>query len=193
MSVRSALFVGLGVSWTILACSGGSDSGGGGTAADSSSFVSQYCELLAPCCAKVNRPTDGAQCRAFLGAFSGTYQYDAAKGSACLSEVRARQSAPTFCDDPDDRAESCNAVFKENGTGTKQPGEPCSNDGDCASSPEGDVDCASSYSGDAVTKVCQLQLRGKEGDTPCAGTRDGSTTSYSSSGGDGPPPARAYI
>ena len=201
MNLRLTFSVALGVSGIAFACgtgSGGSSSGGGG-GSDSQSFINEFCGLYAPCCAKVNKPTDGATCRALYGGLLGAQQYDAAKGSACLSELRALSSTPTFCDGSATGASSCKGAFKESGSGTKQPGEDCLKDGDCAPSAEGSVNCASSYSSSAQTKSCQVELEGKAGDTPCISTRDGNTTSYtstSSSGGDaGPtrPAAKGYV
>ena len=113
--------------------------------------------------------------------------------------MRAQSGATDFCDNPTRQAPSCKGAFKQSGSGTAQPGESCSKDGDCAASAEGDVNCASTYSGNATTKACQVEIDGKAGDMPCISTRDGNTTSYSSSGissGDaGParPAARGYV
>lgn len=197
MSFRFAFVVALGVSGVVFACSGSGSSGGGAAATDAQSFINELCSLYAPCCGKVNKPTDGAQCRAVYGAFTGGQQYDNTAGNACLNEIRAQSSTPTFCDNPGSGAPSCKTAFKEGGGGTKQPGEDCSQDGDCASSAEGSVTCASSYSGSAVTKSCQLVIEGKDGDKPCLATRDGNITSFTTSfGGDGGatrPPARGYV
>jgi hypothetical protein len=110
--------------------------------------------------------------------------------------VRAQGNSATFCESAS--APSCKGVFKESGSGAVQPGENCSADGDCAPSAEGSVECASSYSGNATTKSCQVEIEGKAGDTPCISTRDGNTTSTTSSftsGDAGPqrPPAKGYI
>jgi hypothetical protein len=195
MNLRLTFLVVTGISGVVFACSGSGGGGGGGS--DSSSFIAELCGLYAPCCGKLGKPTDGASCRAVYGGLVGSQQYDPGKGSACLSELRALSSTPTFCDNPS--APSCKGAFKEAGSGNKQPGEECSKDGDCAPSGEGNVNCASNYSGSSETRACQIELEGKAGDTPCISTRDGNVTSTSfssSSGGDaGPqaPPARGFI
>lgn len=199
MKLRFTFVFVTGISGLVIAC-GGSAIGtmGGGSASTSQSFIDDFCALTGPCCSRVNRPTDGASCRALYGSLLTTQTYDATKGTACLSEMRARSSTSEFCDDPTGGTTSCSGVFKNGGTGTAQPGANCTNDGDCAASGEGDVNCASSFSGNATTKSCQIEIDGKEGDMPCIKTRDGSTTSYSfsSTSGDGGavrPPARGYI
>ena len=65
----------------------------------------------------------------------------------------------------------------------------------CAPSPEGKVTCFTQFdSKGGETKVCQLQIVGKAGDTPCIGTKDGEVTSYSTdSGTNAAPPSRGYI
>lgn len=195
MSLRIAFVVGLAVSGVVLACSG-SGTVGGASAGDTQSFLGEFCGLYAPCCSKVGKPTDGASCRAGFSAQVGDQPYNVAKGNACLAEIRAQSNAPDYCDDPTAKAPSCKGAFGGGG-GTKQPGEECSKDGDCASSPEGSVNCASSYSGSAETRSCQVELDGKAGSTPCISTRDGNTSivesSFSPDGGTPRPPARGYI
>ena len=198
MNLRLAFVVALGASGIVFACSGRSSGGSGPAAGDSQSFINQLCDLYAPCCGKVNQPTDGARCRAFYGAFLGNQQYDGTKGNACLTEVQALSGAPDFCDNAGGKAPSCKKAFKGAGGGAGQPGQDCSKDGDCASSAEGEVSCASSYSSNATTKSCQVQIDGKAGDMPCIYTRDGNSsfsTSFSSDGDGGPtrPAARGYI
>lgn len=168
------------------ACSSSSSSG-------ASDFVGQYCDLEMPCCAKAGLSTNGSQCRAFLGAFTNSSSYDAAKGDACLKEMRAAQSNPDFCTGSSSLAPSCNGVFATSGGGTKKPGEACDTDSNCATSSQGKVRCASSYdSKGARTSVCQLQIPGKEGDAPCGGTIDGNSTYFSGSSSSGAPPAQIF-
>jgi hypothetical protein len=184
MKLRLAFFTVLGVSGVVIACSGSSTTTttGGGTASDSQSFIEQFCVLLAPCCGQINKPTDGAFCKAIYGGLLGKAQYDSAKGNACLSELQAASSSTTFCTNPTSGTMSCNGAFMNaGGGGAVQPGDLCTNDTDCATPPQGSVRCASNYTGNAVTKACQVSLPGKLGDTPCLGTRDGSTTYYSGS------------
>ena len=200
MKLHFAFVLVTGISGIIIACSGSvTGTSSGGSASSSQAFIDELCSITGPCCARVSRPTDGASCRALYGALLTTQTYDATKGNACLSEMRARTSSSEFCDDPTGGSASCSGVFKSGGTGAAQPGEICDKDSDCASSSEGDVNCASSYNGSATTKSCQIEVDGKEGDTPCVKTRDGNTTSTSfsssSSGDGGPtrPPTRGYV
>jgi hypothetical protein len=159
-----------------------------------SDFIAQYCDIVAPCCAKAGLRSDGSSCRAFLGAAVGSSAYDSAKGDACLREMRAASSKPDFCDMSGTDTPSCNGAFQGGSSGTKKPGEPCDKDSDCAPSTQGKVDCASTYaSGGAKTSVCQLQITGKEGDTPCGGTIDGNTTYFSGTTSTGAPPAQVYM
>lgn len=174
----------------LVACGSG---GSGGGAGDTSSFASQYCEIFSQCCGKKGYPTDGSTCRNFLNQGASGRQYDPVAGDACLGELRAASSKPDFCESGTSPA-SCKAVYKSSGGGVA-PGQACTEDEDCASSPDGDVECARQFnSSGSDTRVCQVQIRGKEGDGPCVGTRDGNTTSFSSSStNDEPLPARAYI
>jgi hypothetical protein len=167
----------------VFAASCSSNSGDSTTAGDRSGFISKFCDQYMPCCAKAGRPSDGAQCRAFYGAFSNEGTYDAAAGSACLSEIKANSSSPTFCENgiSGSNAPSCSKVFSQT-DGTKKPGETCASDSECAPSSEGDVDCRSLFKDGATIKKCQVQITGKAGDTPCLGTVDGNLTSYNSSG-----------
>jgi hypothetical protein len=201
---RRTFLVVASISGAILACSGGSGSsaGLGGGAADATAFFEDFCTTFGPCCAQVNKPTDGATCKQLYGALTNSQDYDPAKGQACLNDVHARQSAPDFCTNPTGNSASCKGVFKSGGSsnGTKAPGEACTSDSDCASSNEGDVRCATSYgSGGTSTKACQVTIEGgREGDKPCLGTKDGNVTIYESSytSGDAGPPAlqpRGYI
>src|SRR3954447_20580675 len=118
-SVRRVFAIGIAVLCAVLACTAGNSSVGSAT--DAQSFISQLCDIYAPCCAKVNQPADGARCRAFYTGFLGNEQYDPAKGSACLSEERGQQSSPNFCSGGAS-APSCKNVFRKAGTGGKQPG-----------------------------------------------------------------------
>ncbi len=166
----------------VLGCS--SNSSNGSVAGDRDSFIAQLCQQYMPCCAKAGKPADGAQCRAFYGAFAASNNYDPAAGSACLSEVKAAAASPTFCDNATSTnvSPSCGKVFPASGGGSKKPGETCAQDNECASSTEGPVECRSLFKDGATIKKCQVQIAGKAGDTPCLGTVDGNITSYNSSG-----------
>ncbi len=162
----------------VVACGGGSSS----EAATSDSFAEQYCATFAPCCGQANRPTDGATCKAFVTAAASGKTYDAAKGTECLDQMKAASSKAEFCTKlGSSDAPSCQDVYKAP-PGNVAPGGACKDDKDCAPSTEGKVDCASTFSSGAETRICQVQITGKEGDSPCLGTRDGNTTSFSFSG-----------
>ena len=63
-------------------------SGSGTSAGSSQEFITKYCDLLSPCCAKAGLPTMGAQCRTLFTAFGGAAgTYDSSAGSACLSAL----------------------------------------------------------------------------------------------------------
>ena len=164
---------------TVIAVAPGCSSGSGG-ASGKDDFIAKYCAEFSPCCAKAGRPTDGAACRAIFGALTPP-GYDPAAGNACLAEVQAAASSPTFCDNTGNvPAPSCDMVFAKTG-GTLQPGAPCTQDAECALSAEGKVICASLYKNGAEIRKCQVQIAGKSGDSPCAGTVDGNITFFSGS------------
>ena len=184
--------VGLGLSLVVLACGSSSSSGAG----SASGFVSSYCQAYTPCCQKAGKPTDGASCRAFLGAFTSNQTYDPVAGQQCLDAVNAASAQPDFCTGGSSSLDSsaCTNVFKpQGGGGTKAPGDTCAQDSECAASTEGKVTCATHFeSGGGQTRTCQLSIVGKEGDSPCIGTKNGNVTSYSSSS-NATPPSRGYV
>jgi hypothetical protein len=157
-------------------------------------FIEQYCDLFKPCCALANLPTDGRQCRAFVGAFVPAGAYNPQAGGDCLAKVRTVTDAAALCSGMSiDVGTACQGVFSM-AVGAAKPGEACQRDGDCAPSTEGKVDCATNF-GSAGTEErrCQVQIRGKEGDMPCAGTVDGNSTSYPGLGAGMSLPARAFL
>lgn len=183
----------------VVACGGGgggTEGGGGGASSDS--FVSQYCDLYAPCCPKVNKTYDQAKCKLVFAAFLGDSTYDPGAGQTCLDAARAEANGPAFCDTglSDDADKKCNNVFKKNApNGTKKPGETCEDDSECSSTAEGEGNCASSFAKDQTIRACQIQTRGKEGEA-CAGEKDtdnSSTTVISSGSSDGPPPQKIAL
>lgn len=171
----------------VVACSGTSGSQGGQGAADKGSFAVQYCQLIAPCCGKANLRTDGVACQNLITGTSNPY--DAAAGTACVQEMNAASQAATFCDDLGaSAAPSCKRVFST-ATGAVAPGGACGSDSDCAPSSAGNVRCRSTSN----AKICQVLISGgKEGDSPCVGTVDGTTTSYTGSS-QGTPPSTGYL
>jgi hypothetical protein len=84
--------------------------------------------------------------------------------------------------------DACRGVFTS--AGSRKPGETC-DDWNCGPSPEGQVACSFGMSGATNPRVCQLQLRGAEGDQPCVATVDGDSGTYPIM--PGPPPARGYL
>jgi hypothetical protein len=177
----------------LVACVAVATSCGGGDASTSTGFIAKYCELLAPCCQKAGLPSDGNQCRTLLGAFTAAGAYDRSAGEQCLADMTAASGKPDFCADGTSGSDACDKVFEGGGGGTKKPGETCTQDSDCASSTEGKVECQSRFVMGMQKQQCQIQIKGKEGDTPCVGTVDGNVTSFSSSGSSTDIPARGYL
>ncbi|MDF3065153.1 MAG: hypothetical protein K0R38_754 [Polyangiaceae bacterium] len=176
--IVSVLLVGAGLCG-LVGCSDDSEAG------NKDDFIAKLCAEYMGCCKAAGRPSDGAQCRAFYGAFAPAGGYDASAAQACLDEVRARQDQ---CDTSSASAPSCGRVFSSGGT--KQPGETCDTNADCVAPDEGEVECVSEFLDGATVRQCQVQLPGKLGSSPCLGTRDGNFTSYA--GVDGLPPS-GYI
>jgi hypothetical protein len=174
--VASSLFVALAVAGAIVSSCGGE------SAATKEDFIASYCDKYMPCCEKAGRPSDGAQCRAFLGAFaSGTY--DPKAGEACLEAFDEAAADANFCDGSSEEFDSsaCAGVF-DPATGDGPPGSDCTKDSDCAHSDQGEVRCEIGF--DAMggeLQKCQVQIEGKVGDSPCVATVEGSATEYTSS------------
>jgi hypothetical protein len=177
-----AMFLGGALSSVAVGC--GDDSDGAG---DKEHFISQLCAEYAGCCEAAGRPSDGAQCRAFYGAFVSAASYDQAAADACLEELRAE---PDICDNGSASTPSCSRVFSS-ARGTKKPGEPCEDDDDCAAAEAGRVECVSSFSAGASVQQCQVRLPGQAGSSPCVGTVDGNITYYS--GTDDTIPPTGYL
>lgn len=184
MSIKAIVFRGFVVAGLGVVGCGGSDSGGG--AGNTDQFIAQLCVEFSDCCRAAGRPSDGMQCRAFYSAFVPKSGYDASAASGCLDEVRASEDkcAAASSDTP-----SCGKVFAT--AGTKQPGEACEEEDDCAPAAMGDTTCASDYVDGATIQKCQVRLAGEAGSTPCVGTRNGSTT-FSFGAAEGIP-ATGYI
>ncbi len=180
--MRHVAFSGISAPLLVLvACSGGGAGGVGSGSGPSSSdaFATDYCDAIQPCCAQGGFRTDGVSCRALIPAVTGQTSYDAQKGGACLSEVRAAVSGAGGCASASS-APSCKTVFGTTGSrGTKAPGEACTDGSDCAANPEGEVTCTTLFASGAQESYCQLRIVGKLGDTPCVGTKSGNVTSYS--------------
>lgn len=183
--MREAFAVGIvGLVLAAVGC-GDSDSNG---ASNKDEFISQLCAEFSDCCREAGRPADGAQCRAFYGAFAPAGGFDQAKANACLAEVRAQ--GDDKCDTAAGGTPSCDQVFSSV-AGTAEPGEACEDDDDCAPSDEGEVECETQFIDSATVQQCQVRLPGVEGSSPCVGTVDGSVI-FGSGGGDTIPP-KGYL
>jgi len=156
------------------------------------SFITDYCAVLSTCCKEQNRPADGAQCRSLYtstAAKSGA-TFDAAAADTCLAEFKAASQKAGFCvDGMSFSSTACKQVLE--GTGTKQPGEACTEDKECAPSSKGEVSCEHYWEGSAEGKLCQVQMVGSEGSKPCIGTKDGTLIIGVSTSGK--PPSEGYI
>jgi hypothetical protein len=143
---------------------------------NSEKFVDTFCGEFAKCCAQAGLPSNGNFCHLMMSGGS----YNSQAGDACLAEMKSQVAAGTFCASQDSSS-VCQSVFSSPGGG-KKPGEDCNIDSDCAPSSNGKVVCASLYVNSAFIHKCQVQVQGKVGDTPCAGTKDGDF--FLSSGGE---------
>jgi len=165
------------------------DDGGAGT---TSAFVNSFCDLMQPCCAMAGRPADGKQCRLLYTAFAPA-NYNPTAGEACLNALRAVSGQPNYCTETVNNVPACDDAFPDApGMGSKKPGEDCNQDNDCAPSSEGKVECQHTLSGGVEIRKCQVQVTGKEGDKPCAGTVEGNVTSYNPITGS-EIPVKAYL
>jgi hypothetical protein len=124
-------------------------------------YITAFCGVLGSCCELASIPTDPARCRRLFASLG--LDYDPAAGEACLREQRAAATEGTLCDHPFS-SDTCDRAWLQRGS--KQLGESCTTDADCAPSKQGKVACQA-WSG---TGNCQLQLRGDAGATPCVAT-----------------------
>jgi hypothetical protein len=169
----------------VIGCSSSSSSG-------SNAFVSDYCDAFAPCCAKAGRPSDGSQCKAFIGAFTSGSGFDQAAADKCLADINATKNNANFCD-TGTSPPSCSKVFQSSsGGGTKKPGETCSTDSECASSAEGKAQCGDIFKDGMTIRKCQIVIVGKAGDSPCVETIDGNITYFSGSSTTMDVPPKGY-
>jgi hypothetical protein len=129
----------------------------------SEEFLSTYCATLAPCCARLALPTDGAACRAA----APSAPFRASMATDCLGALRASSDT---CAHP--LPPACGRAFTV-AAASKRLGEPCATTQECLLSPQGPVTCAGAG---LPSARCQVALAGKEGDGPCVGTVDGPLT-----------------
>ena len=176
----------------LAACSSSSSS-----SSSSNAFIEQYCSLLRPCCQASTGAGDGSGCVDFYSLFFGG-QIDAATSDACLAEIHAHQNEMTFCSKVSSLTPSCQKVFSPK-QGTALPGETCHTSSDCAPSTEGTVSCElvtsrppdpSTPPSSSPAEICQVQIDGKLGDTPCIGTKHDSFISLNDLS---PSPGRAFV
>ena len=179
----SALLMGVVSCVAVAACSDDDESSSG------SAFISEYCQLLMPCCTQAGYSSDPGQCKALLtAAVSSGLEYNESKGEECLAAMRAASSDPDFC--TKGPGDACDDAFSNGNSGTVQPGGPCESDSDCADSDQGKGECYHYYEDSASFEVCVIVADGQADSEPCIGTRNESYTMYNSSG---PPPTLGYI
>lgn len=151
------------------------DAGAGASPAssDAERFLEEYaaavCEMYEPCCQAEQLGFDPAGCTEWFASVTRAYftgDYRPERGAACLNALeQARAEDADRCRtvalfDEATLREECREAFgtpPRTGAGL---GESCLLAGDCASSDEGSVICSSG--------LCLLQLRGEDGDGPCA-------------------------
>jgi hypothetical protein len=165
-----------------MACGMACSSSSGGLS--ESSFESQFCSLLEPCCADAGLSTSGMQCQAFVALAASQSTYDASKGQACLSALQQASSQAGFCATFGGNLPACSGVFASSSGGGKVPaGGTCMLTTDCATAPGGSATCFMQTTfGDAgstsSTSTCVQISAGKAGDHPCIGTSGGQDTLY---------------
>lgn len=122
-------------------------------------FEDAYCGMLATCCPGSGETYDDAACRtaaapayvALFRARAASGAYDAARARSCVDAVSAHAPA---CGVFVEGIEACKRVYA-----TKNVGEACTRDDDCALSADGDTLCRSG--------ACALVEPGADG-SPCS-------------------------
>jgi hypothetical protein len=166
----------------LLSGCGSGSSGPADTPELRAAFAEVYCATWVNCCAEAQVPLEPERCRAQVAARTG---FNPAAAQACMAELASGVPRPplwcqTFENTTDPRkhwstesfspvASVCGQVF--GWPGTKHIGEDCANDQECAPSPLGRVACR----GEVLTEeraLCQLIVRGREGEGPCWPARD---------------------
>jgi hypothetical protein len=149
----------------------GSDEGEG---TNSGEFARQYCALFQPCCQGAGLAGGGQGCMLLFGSVPVA---DKVAAESCLAEYEQRAQAPDFCQTlgGPTQPESCARAFPQNElgqppAGTKQPGEPCEFEDDCAPASNGEAGCSMSF--DSGSRTCRVRTRAALGEA-CVGTRDG--------------------
>ncbi|MBN2574513.1 MAG: hypothetical protein JXP73_08095 [Deltaproteobacteria bacterium] len=141
---------------------------------DAEKFNDAYCAEVAKCCAQAGMPADGKTCHLVMSFLASYGSYDSAAGDACLAEMQAQVSAGTFCSGSSSSADSpCDSVYGSGSSGTKQVGEKCDFDNDCAGGTEGKATCE--YDFDSGVGTCKAL--GEVG-APCESTFDCVDSAY---------------
>jgi len=180
-----------------LACSSSTSGTTQPTPTDVSTFASDYCNLLAPCCADAGLSSNGSQCRELITVLGGAQGYNAAAGNACISALEQAQNSASFCSSAQSASPSaCSNVFQA--SGTVPPGGQCTQDKDCAPASSGRVVCNDQFmfvdGGTTQVRTCQVQITtGMAGQTPCYGTKDGNVTEFGGLGSNGMAPSTVYV
>jgi hypothetical protein len=158
--------------------SGGDSLGAAGFGAtlptsDAERFLREYagavCAMYEPCCRDDQLGFDASGCTDWFANvteayFSGEYRLE--EGAACLTALEEAKAAdPDRCRsvglfDEATLRDQCREAFSSASRTGAGLGESCLLAGDCATSDEGPVICSSG--------TCLLNLRGAEGDGPCA-------------------------
>lgn len=136
------------------------DSTGGPTGpSDEANFRSQFgalaCASLETCCREAGFGYNPTICMAFISPAPNTnpaVTFDPMAAGECLNQL---QNAELSCSDGTDTP-PCDRVY----IGSKAPGEPCSDDAECALPENGQREC------DLSDSVCIAKVRGVEGQ-PC--------------------------
>ena len=152
------------------------------SASSESAFADQYCNLVEPCCAGAGLSMNVAACHSFFSyAASQSSGYNASAGAQCLDAIRSAKGNPQFCMIAGAFPQACHVVFT--GTpGSRQPGQPCTADAQCAHAAGGVAACVDRFNGhsgaasSSDTQTCEQALVGSVGDSPCVGTLSGGTT-----------------
>jgi hypothetical protein len=148
-------------------------------------LITALCDASTPCCALAGR-SDGVQrCRSGLEALLGRGVLDPQAAGKCLAALRSGtpESSCELLSSP--RSACQRAITPARSPGNRQPGESCASYGDCAAAPGGEVVCRGGPPPPGAPPPpgmpppgmpppgqpwCELQVRGHEGDGPCAGT-----------------------
>jgi hypothetical protein len=164
----------------LAACVGCSSDGNAGDGTrGQSQFAQEYCALVKPCCQPAGLPDTMQSCQALLGPIPAA---DATAEQECIDAYKALAAQADWCSTLGGSTQPapCKTAFPNNPSdhhGTKNPGDPCNTDSDCAASSQGEVAC--SFSGSSGG-ACQLRRNGAEGQT-CEATRDKNAIYFSSS------------